>query len=125
VLAKWDEREHVRLSVKDVGIGFEPQTADRLFEPFYRTKDGMGIGLAVSKSIIESHHCRLWAETNDGPGATSSFSIPWRREECLRPTACIHPAGVLGSFHDKHGLVVDQFHIAALSAPVILLYRMI
>ena len=50
---------------------------DRLFEAFYTTKSGgMGIGLSVSRSIIESHHGRLWAAPNDGPGATFSFSIP-------------------------------------------------
>jgi PAS domain S-box-containing protein len=88
IRTKRDERDHVHLSVKDVGIGFEPQAADRLFEGFYTTKnDGMGIGLSVSKSIIESHRGRLWAETNDGPGATFSFSIPSRRQEYLRPTA--------------------------------------
>jgi PAS domain S-box-containing protein len=88
IRTKRDERDHVRVSVKDVGVGFEPQAADRLFERFYTTKDdGMGIGLSVSRSIIESHHGRLWAETNDGPGATFSFSIPCRREEYLRPTA--------------------------------------
>jgi len=79
-----DEGDRVRLSVKDVGVGFEPQAADRLFEDFYTTKDdGMGIGLSVSRFIIESHNGRLWAETNDGPGATFSFSIPCRREEVL------------------------------------------
>jgi PAS domain S-box-containing protein len=79
-----DEGDRVRLSVKDVGVGFEPQAAGRLFEDFYTTKDdGMGIGLSVSRFIIESHNGRLWAETNDGPGATFSFSIPYRREEGL------------------------------------------
>ena len=72
-----DEGERVRLSVKDVGVGFEPQAAEKLFGSFYTTKaDGMGIGLSVSKSIIEGHHGRLWAELNEGPGATFSFSIP-------------------------------------------------
>jgi PAS domain S-box-containing protein len=72
-----DEGDRVLLRVKDVGIGFDPRTADRLFETFYTTKnDGMGVGLYVSRSIIESHQGRLWATLNDGPGATFSFSIP-------------------------------------------------
>jgi len=72
-----DEGDRVRLSVQDAGVGVEPQSLDRVFEAFYTTKsDGMGIGLSVSRSIIESHHGRLWAEPNDGPGATFSFSIP-------------------------------------------------
>ena len=74
-----DEGDRVRLSVKDVGVGFEPQAADKLFEAFYTTKsDGMGIGLSISRSIIEAHHGRLWATANDGPGATFSFAIPCR-----------------------------------------------
>jgi signal transduction histidine kinase len=74
----------VRLSVKDAGVGFEPQAADSLFENFHTTKnEGMGIGLSVSRSIIESHQGRLWAEKNDGPGSTFSFSIPCRREADL------------------------------------------
>jgi PAS domain S-box-containing protein len=72
-----DEGDRVLLSVKDAGIGFDPLTADRLFETFYTTKnDGMGVGLCVSRSIIESHRGRLWATLNDGPGATFSFSLP-------------------------------------------------
>jgi C4-dicarboxylate-specific signal transduction histidine kinase len=60
-----DEGDQALLSVRDAGLGFEPQTADRLFETFYTTKhDGMGVGLYVSRSIV------------DGPGATFSFSIP-------------------------------------------------
>jgi PAS domain S-box-containing protein len=67
----------VRLTVQDVGVGVEPQIATKLFEPFHTTKsDGMGIGLSVSRSIIESHNGRIWATPNDGPGATFSFSIP-------------------------------------------------
>jgi signal transduction histidine kinase len=69
--------DRVRLSVQDSGTGINPQDLARLFEAFYTTKsDGMGIGLSVSRSIIERHHGRIWAEPNDGPGATFSFSIP-------------------------------------------------
>jgi signal transduction histidine kinase len=72
-----DKQDRVRLSVRDTGVGFEAQVADRLFDAFYTTKSGgMGIGLSVSRSIIESHKGRLWAIPNDGPGATFSFSIP-------------------------------------------------
>jgi PAS domain S-box-containing protein len=72
-----DDTDHVRLTVQDSGVGFDPQVAERLFKSFYTTKDGgMGIGLSVSRSIIETHHGRLWAKLNDGPGATFSFSIP-------------------------------------------------
>ena len=72
-----DEGGRVRLTVRDAGVGFHPEDVDRLFEAFYTTKgDGMGIGLSVSRSIIESHQGRLWAAPNDGPGATFSFSIP-------------------------------------------------
>ena len=74
------EDDQVRLSVRDAGVGLDPQVMDRLFQPFYTTKnDGMGIGLSVSRSIIERHHGRLCAEPNDGPGATFSFSIPPRQ----------------------------------------------
>jgi PAS domain S-box-containing protein len=76
-----DDGDRVRLSVKDAGVGFPPQASDKLFEAFYTTKnDGMGIGLSISRSIIEAHHGRLWATPNDGPGATFSFAIPCRLE---------------------------------------------
>jgi signal transduction histidine kinase len=72
-----DEPSRVRLTVKDSGVGLDPHGVDRLFDAFYTTKsNGMGIGLSVSRSIIEHHHGRLWAAPNDGPGATFSFSIP-------------------------------------------------
>lgn len=79
-----DENDHVRLVVKDAGVGFAPQAADRLFDSFYTTKsDGMGIGLSVSRSIIESHRGRLWATPNTGPGTTFSFSIPRTAERAM------------------------------------------
>jgi signal transduction histidine kinase len=81
IRTKPDEGDQVRVSVQDVGVGFDPQVMDRLFDSFYTTKnDGMGIGLSVSRSIIASHHGRLWATLNEGPGATFSFSIPCARE---------------------------------------------
>ena len=73
--------ERVRLSVQDAGVGIQPENADRLFEAFYTTKQGgMGIGLSVSRSIIERHQGRLWMEPNDGPGATFAFSIPYHTD---------------------------------------------
>ena len=75
----------MRLTVQDAGVGFDPQAVDRLFDAFYTTKgDGMGIGLSVSRSIIERHHGRLWATLNDGPGAAFSFSIPRAPEGLAR-----------------------------------------
>ena len=67
----------VRVAVRDSGTGFDPRNEEKLFTAFYTTKpQGMGIGLSVSRSIIESHHGRIWAVVNDGPGATFSFAIP-------------------------------------------------
>ena len=77
VRTEWEPNGHVRLSVRDAGIGFDQHDIGRLFESFYTTKSGgMGIGLSVSRTIIERHRGRLWAEANDGPGATFSFAIP-------------------------------------------------
>jgi signal transduction histidine kinase len=84
-----DGEASVRLSVRDVGVGL-PQDSERLFQAFYTTKTGgMGIGLSVSRSIIASHRGRLWAESNDGPGATFSLCIPrepGRRAQSDGPT---------------------------------------
>ena len=94
-----DENDHVRLSVRDAGVGFEPEGAERLFAAFYTTKtDGMGIGLSVSRSIIESHNGRLWAVSNDGPGATFSFSIPkYSAEKAPSPDNSAVRASVISS----------------------------
>jgi PAS domain S-box-containing protein len=72
-----DAGDRVRLSVIDAGIGFDPQAKDKLFDAFYSTKDdGMGVGLSVSRSIIQNHQGQLWAVLNEGPGATFSFAVP-------------------------------------------------
>jgi PAS domain S-box-containing protein len=71
------EEGGIQFSVRDAGVGLEKENMNKLLDAFYTTKsDGMGIGLAVSRSIIERHRGRLWAEPNDGPGATFFFSIP-------------------------------------------------
>ena len=76
-----DGGDRVQLGVQDTGVGFDPQNQDKLFRAFYSTKSGgMGIGLSVSRSIIENHHGYLWATLNNGPGSTFAFSIPCRPE---------------------------------------------
>jgi PAS domain S-box-containing protein len=66
-----------KLTVRDTGRGIAPDDLGKVFEAFYTTKaDGMGIGLAVSRSIIERHEGRLWACSGDGPGTAVSFSVP-------------------------------------------------
>jgi PAS domain S-box-containing protein len=85
-----EDVDQVRLSVKDAGVGIEPQAAERLFQPFYTTKSGgMGIGLSISRSIIEAHHGRLGAAPNAGPGATFSFSIPRMEAHPAKPTFAV------------------------------------
>jgi PAS domain S-box-containing protein len=80
------EGEDVHLSVQDSGVGFDPETADRLFQSFFTTKqEGMGVGLSLSRSIIEAHRGRLWATRNEGPGATFEFSIPCTHEHQTVP----------------------------------------
>jgi PAS domain S-box-containing protein len=81
-----DEHNCVRLTVQDTGVGFGPEAMNSLFNAFYTTKsDGIGIGLFVSRSIIERHRGRLWAALNeDGVGATFSFSIPDSHEPVKR-----------------------------------------
>ena len=80
------EGDLVRLSVQDTGSGFDARTKERLFESFYTTKEnGMGMGLSVSRSIIERHQGRLWARLNTGPGATFGFAIPCEHSASALP----------------------------------------
>ena len=70
------------VAVQDSGVGLDPQDMDRIFDTFFTTKSsGMGMGLAISRSIIEAHGGRLWAAVNPGPGATFHFTLPVYRED--------------------------------------------
>ena len=65
------------ISVSDTGVGLPPEQADQIFSAFFTTKDnGTGMGLPISRSIIESHGGRLWAVDNSGPGTTFQFTLP-------------------------------------------------
>jgi C4-dicarboxylate-specific signal transduction histidine kinase len=76
------DMDHVQVSVQDSGPGLDPNAASRIFEPFYTTKaTGMGMGLSISRSILQNHRGRLWATPNNGPGASFHFSLPRYEEE--------------------------------------------
>jgi signal transduction histidine kinase len=67
----------IEVAVEDSGPGIAPEGLGRLFEPFFTTKaNGMGIGLSISRTIIEAHGGRIWAENNAGEGATFRFTLP-------------------------------------------------
>jgi len=73
------EWTHVLIAVRDTGPGVDPKGLDRLFGAFYTTKpQGLGMGLAISRSIIEAHGGRLWATANEPKGAVFQFTLPIR-----------------------------------------------
>ena len=72
-----EEVPGILVAVRDAGVGIAPESLDRLFDAFYTTKaQGLGMGLSISRSIIQGHGGRLWATANAGPGATLQFAIP-------------------------------------------------
>jgi signal transduction histidine kinase len=72
----------VLLAVRDSGVGIVPDLRDRIFDPFYTTKaDGLGMGLAICRSIVEGHGGHLWAVEHEGPGLTVQFTLPIADEE--------------------------------------------
>jgi signal transduction histidine kinase len=76
------ESDGVLLTVRDSGTGLDPENLERIFDAFYTTKrEGMGMGLAVSRSIIEAHGGHLWASANEPRGAVFQFTLPAGREE--------------------------------------------
>jgi signal transduction histidine kinase len=71
------DSQAVRIRVRDSGAGLPPERVDEIFQAFYTTKpEGLGMGLAVSRSIVEAHRGRLWATPNDDRGATFQFTLP-------------------------------------------------
>jgi signal transduction histidine kinase len=71
------ENGHVSVIVTDSGVGVDPAVAEKVFDPFFTTKDGgMGIGLSISRSIVESYGGHLWTSANEGPGATFHVALP-------------------------------------------------
>jgi len=73
----WRDAESVEAAVADRGPGIPPADLSRVFDTFFTTKpDGLGVGLAISRTIIEAHRGRLWAENDPGGGATFRFTLP-------------------------------------------------
>ena len=74
--------DQVQVTVEDSGTGLDPSTMSRIFDPFYTTKSGgMGMGLSISRSIVQNHGGRLWATANDGPGTSFHFTLPIEQRE--------------------------------------------
>jgi len=74
----------IEIKVSDTGSGFQDDVKQNLFRTFFTTKEtGMGVGLSISRSIIEAHGGRMWAETNPSGGATFRFTLPAASSESL------------------------------------------
>jgi PAS domain S-box-containing protein len=68
---------HLTVSVSDTGVGLPAESAEQIFDPFHTTKpQGTGMGLTITRSIVESHAGKIWATSNEGPGATFHFMLP-------------------------------------------------
>jgi signal transduction histidine kinase len=77
-----DENGQVLISVEDTGTGVKPEQTEEIFAAFFTSKDqGTGMGLTISRSIIESHGGNIWATQNAGPGATFQFTLPIEETE--------------------------------------------
>ena len=71
------ENGHIMVAVSDTGVGLPPQQAEKIFNAFFTTKlDGTGMGLSISRSIVEAHEGRLWAANNPMHGASFYFTLP-------------------------------------------------
>jgi signal transduction histidine kinase len=77
IRTRQDENRQLLVSVVDTGVGIQQEQAERIFDTFFTTKSrGTGMGLPISRSIIESHGGHLWGTSNSGPGATFHFNLP-------------------------------------------------
>jgi signal transduction histidine kinase len=94
VKSQLEQDGRVLISVCDTGVGLPAEKTDQIFDAFFTTKpQGSGMGLAISRSIVESHGGRVWATANDGRGATFYFTLPTATEEPKVPTT-EHTPGV-------------------------------
>ena len=81
ITSRKSEPGKVLVAVQDSGTGLDPKDAERIFDPFFTTKpDGMGLGLSISRTIIEAHGGTLWAKANKDRGATIQFTLPTSSE---------------------------------------------
>ena len=72
------QRNMAQVTVQDAGPGLDSANVDRIFDPFFTTKTkGIGLGLAISRALIEGHGGQLWVDTEAGPGATFHFTVPF------------------------------------------------
>jgi signal transduction histidine kinase len=86
VKSQLNENGQIEISVNDTGPGLPPGKAGQIFDAFFTTKpQGSGMGLAISKSIVESHDGRIWANGNGGRGATFHFTLPVAPAEASLP----------------------------------------
>ena len=79
------ENDQILVSISDTGAGIPPELAEQIFDPFFTTKPhGTGMGLRISRSIIESHGGRLWAVSSSGAGAAFQLTLPALEENQIR-----------------------------------------
>jgi len=81
IRSRLDSEHQLIISISDTGVGFAAECTDRIFDAFHTTKPhGMGMGLAITRSIIESHGGRIWATRNEEAGVTFHFTLPYKAE---------------------------------------------
>jgi signal transduction histidine kinase len=81
ITARPNSERQVIVSISDTGVGLPKESAEQIFDAFYTTKpEGTGMGLAITRSIVEAHGGRVWATANEGAGATFHFTFPIEAE---------------------------------------------